>query len=71
MGDDTAKPPQDAARSRRKRRFPRVGEYRRNLTLLVAPAYSSGLMLLPMALGGIPLMLWLLVRGVDKKSIPL
>jgi hypothetical protein len=36
----------------------------RTITLLLAPAYSSILMLIPMALGGIPLMLWLLIKGV-------
>ena len=46
-----------------------TGFFLRNLTLLVAPAYSSNYMLLPMALGGIPLMLWLLIRGVDKDNL--
>ena len=36
----------------------------RTITLLLAPAYSSTLMLLPIALGGIPLTLWLLIKGV-------
>jgi hypothetical protein len=37
----------------------------RSATFLLAPAYSSGLLLIPMALAGIPLTAWLLVRGVD------
>ena len=36
----------------------------RTTTLLLAPAWSSTLMLIPIALGGIPLMLWLLIKGV-------
>jgi len=36
----------------------------RSLTYILAPAYGSSLMLIPMAVAGIPLMLWLLVRGV-------
>jgi hypothetical protein len=30
----------------------------------VAPALSSPLLLFPMALAGIPMMLWLLIRGI-------
>ena len=40
-----------------------AGFFLRTITYLLAPAYSSPLMLLPMALAGIPLMLWLLFRG--------
>jgi hypothetical protein len=36
----------------------------RTITLLLAPELSSAVMLLPMAVGGIPLMLWLLLKGV-------
>jgi len=45
-----------------------AGFFLRTATLLLAPSYSSPLMLLPMALGGIPLMLWLLVRGVGPSA---
>ena len=41
----------------------------RSITYILTPAYSSPLMLLPMALGGIPLMLWLLFRGVDSARL--
>jgi hypothetical protein len=40
-----------------------AGFFLRTTTYLLAPAYSSPLMLLPMALAGIPLLLWLLIRG--------
>ncbi|HJQ19557.1 MAG TPA: DUF4386 domain-containing protein [Gemmatimonadaceae bacterium] len=42
----------------------------RSATFLLAPAYSSGLLLAPMALAGIPLTLWLLLRGVDTSRVP-
>ena len=42
----------------------------RTVTLLLAPAYSSTIMLMPMALGGIPLMLWLLIKGVRPPPRP-
>ncbi|MES2176894.1 MAG: DUF4386 domain-containing protein [Gemmatimonadota bacterium] len=42
----------------------------RTATILVAPSFSSGFMLLPMAVAGIPLTLWLLVRGVKVASVP-
>ncbi len=35
-----------------------------NLLGLLVPAMSSGLMLIPMALAGIPLTFWLLIKGV-------
>ena len=35
------------------------------LTFLLTPAYSSDLFLAPMAVGGLCLMLWLIVKGVD------
>jgi hypothetical protein len=38
----------------------------RTATFLLAPSYSSGLLLLPMAAAGIPFMLWLLIRGVRE-----
>ena len=37
----------------------------RNFTLVLAPAYASSVLLLPMVLSGLSLCLWLLVRGVD------
>jgi hypothetical protein len=37
----------------------------RSLTYILAPAYGSSLMLMPMAVAGIPLTFWLLVKGVD------
>src|SRR5258705_3165893 len=36
----------------------------RTATFVLAPTYGSDLMLLPMAVAGIPFMLWLLIRGV-------
>jgi hypothetical protein len=42
-----------------------AGFFLRSVTYIVAPSYSSPLLLIPMALAGIPLMVWLLVRGVD------
>lgn len=60
----------------RSRYFPRVfgvlfiiggaGFFLRTATFILAPAYSSYLMLLPMAVAGIPFMLWLLIRGVKR-----
>jgi hypothetical protein len=41
----------------------------RGATYILAPAYSTDLMLLPMAAAGIPFMLWLLIRGV--KTVPI
>jgi len=40
----------------------------RSLTYILAPAYGSSLMLIPMAVAGIPLTFWLLVKGVDVAS---
>lgn len=45
-----------------------AGFFLRTVTLLLAPEYSTTLMLLPMALGGIPLMLWLLIKGVRSPA---
>lgn len=42
-----------------------AGFFLRSATYIVAPSYSSQFMLLPMILGMISLMGWLLVRGVD------
>jgi hypothetical protein len=41
----------------------------RSATFLLAPSYSSGLLLIPMMLAGIPLTAWLLVRGVDTRAL--
>ncbi len=38
----------------------------RSLTYILAPAYGSSLLLVPMAVAGIPLTFWLLVKGVDR-----
>lgn len=41
-----------------------AGFFLRTTTFLLAPAYSKAYLLFPMAVAGIPLMLWLLFRGV-------
>ena len=41
----------------------------RSATYLLAPKYSSPILLLPMALAGIPTMLWLLLRGIDPARV--
>jgi len=41
----------------------------RSLTYILAPAYGSSLMLVPMAVAGIPLTFWLLVKGVDRAAL--
>jgi hypothetical protein len=41
-----------------------VGFILRTTTYLLAPSLSSPIMLIPMAIGGIPLMLWMLFKGV-------
>ncbi|MGQ0723555.1 MAG: DUF4386 domain-containing protein [Candidatus Eiseniibacteriota bacterium] len=47
-----------------------AGFFLRSTTYLLAPSFSSPLLLLPMALGGIPLMGWLLFRGIGVRSTP-
>ena len=42
-----------------------AGFFLRSITYIVVPSLSSPLLLLPMALAGIPLMAWLLFRGID------
>lgn len=42
-----------------------AGFFLRTATYILAPGYSSVLMLMPMALAGIPLTLWLLIRGIQ------
>jgi hypothetical protein len=37
---------------------------------ILAPAYNSYLLLLPMAVAGIPTTFWLLFRGVDRLRVP-
>jgi hypothetical protein len=41
----------------------------RGVTYVLAPAYGSFVMLLPMAVAGIPLTFWLLVKGVDRAAL--
>jgi hypothetical protein len=40
-----------------------AGFFLRTATFLLAPAYSRSFLLFPMAIAGIPFMLWLLIRG--------
>lgn len=47
-----------------------AGFFLRSITYLIAPSLSSPLLLLPMALAGIPLMAWLLLRGLDGRDTP-
>jgi hypothetical protein len=47
-----------------------AGFFLRTATLLLTPSISSDVMLMPMALAGIPLTLWLLIRGVDVERLP-
>src|SRR5687768_5964721 len=44
-----------------------AGFFLRSVTFLLAPAYSSPVLLMPMALAGIPMTIWLLTRGVDER----
>ena len=41
----------------------------RSATYLLAPRYSSPVLLLPIALAGIPTMVWLLFRGIDPSRM--
>lgn len=43
-----------------------IGFILRTTTYILAPPLSSPILLLPMALGGIPLMLWLLIKGIRE-----
>jgi hypothetical protein len=47
-----------------------AGFFLRSITYLLAPSLSSPYLLMPMALAGIPLMAWLLFRGVDVRRLP-
>ncbi len=42
-----------------------LGFMAKNFTLVLAPGYASDFLLLPMFVAGVPLMVWLLVKGVD------
>src|SRR5262245_8093800 len=42
----------------------------RSATFLLAPKLSSPVLLLPMALAGIPMMGWLLLKGIDPARLP-
>lgn len=44
------------------------GFFLRTATFILAPAYSTNFMLMPIALALIPFMLWLLIRGVGKPA---
>jgi hypothetical protein len=46
-----------------------AGFFLRTATYVLAPAYGTDLMLLPMAAAGIPFMLWLLIRGLKPTSV--
>ena len=41
----------------------------RSATYLLAPKYSSSYLLIPMAFAGIPMMVWLLFRGIDPARV--
>jgi hypothetical protein len=46
-----------------------AGFFLRSATFILAPSYSSGLLLIPMMLAGISLTAWLLFRGVDMRAL--
>jgi hypothetical protein len=46
-----------------------AGFFLRSTTFIVAPSLSSPLLLMPMALAGIPMMFWLLFRGIDPQRV--
>jgi hypothetical protein len=46
-----------------------AGFFLRSATYLLAPRLSSPWLLMPMALAGIPLMAWLLIRGIDPARV--
>ncbi len=46
-----------------------AGFFLRSATYLLAPRYSSPILLLPMAIAGIPMMGWLVFRGIDPARI--
>ena len=40
----------------------------RNFLLVLAPAWASSLLLLPMTLAVLPMTVWLLVKGIDVRK---
>ena len=46
-----------------------AGFFLRSATFLLAPQLSSVYLLMPMALAGIPTMLWLLIKGIDPARV--
>ena len=42
----------------------------RTTTYILAPSFSSAIMVMPIALGAIPLMLWLLIKGIRPSVSP-
>lgn len=46
-----------------------AGFFLRCITYVLVPQYSSFWMLIPMAIAGIPLMLWLVVKGVNRQRL--
>lgn len=46
-----------------------IGFILKSFTLALAPTYSSGILLLPMSLGGVTLLVWLLVKGIDENIL--
>ena len=47
-----------------------AGFFLRSATYLLAPKLSSPILLLPMAIAGIPMMAWLLIKGIEPARIP-
>ena len=45
-----------------------AGFFLRSTTYLIAPSLSSPILLLPMAVAGIPLMAWLLIVGIGREA---
>jgi hypothetical protein len=45
-----------------------LGFVTRSFLLILAPAYASSALLLPMALAGLALIVWLLAKGVDFRK---
>jgi hypothetical protein len=46
-----------------------AGFFLRSITYILVPQYSSFVMLLPMMVAGIPLMGWLLIKGVNTEKL--
>jgi hypothetical protein len=47
-----------------------AGFFLRTMTYILAPSLSSPVMLMPLALGAIPLMLWLVIKGIRPPMNP-